>query len=64
MWLSKASQPATSDMAKLIYYKGKKKKKKGIITISGLLEVDVGIAERSSGYHVSANPDGENGASR
>ena len=32
------------------------------LTISGLLEVDVGVAKRPPGDHVPAHPDGEDGA--
>ena len=33
-------------------------------TISRLLEVNIGIAKRTAGNHVSAHPDGEDGSSR
>ena len=34
------------------------------LTISWLLEVDVGVAQRPPGDHVPAHPDGEDGAGR
>lgn len=34
----------------------------GLLTVSGLLEVDVGVTERAAGHHVPAHPDGEDGS--
>lgn len=35
-----------------------------LLTVSGLLEVDVGVTERAAGHHVPAHPNGQNGPGR